>query len=137
MLSAILKDFIKCQHKNACNAQSEGYCPDCGKFIKKSYYVIRCSHCGIKRIAKKTFKGITPTEKFCTNCGEQEFVIEKYNKLNFSDINYAIEVKEVIEDDSPINELEIWIEESKTPPRQNKEAPSLIGEVKYLSTNSF
>lgn len=133
MLKRLVKRIFSCNHKNALLNSNEGFCPDCGKYLKKSYYVIRCKDCGIKRSVKKKFDEIVPAEKFCTCCGCSEYVIEKYEKLNFVDINYAIEVKEVIENNEPVNELEIWIDkESK--PRKNSlnEAPPLISEVKYL-----
>ncbi len=122
MFKKFLNQIFKCRHRNAILNNDEGYCPDCGKYIKKSYYVLRCANCGIKRHAKKKFDIIIPSEKFCTSCGSSDCEIEKYEKLNFVDINYAIEIKEVIENaDYPINEIEIWIDENKLNTKSNFE----------------
>ena len=134
MLKRLVKNLFKCSHKNALINSNEGFCPDCGQYLRKTYYVVRCNDCGIKRFAKKKFNEITPSEKFCTCCGSENFIVEKYQKLNFVDINYAIEVKEEIENKGAINELEIWIDENKKQDKKNPEPKPLIGEVKYLGT---
>jgi len=136
MVKRFLKSLFQCRHKNALAVGYEGFCPDCGKYIKKQYYVIRCSNCGIKRYGRKNFNIISPKEKFCTCCGSSEFVIEKYEKLKFTDINYAIEVKEVIENPEAINELEIWIDDNKKEANTKTKAPDtppLINEMKYIT----
>lgn len=132
-LKKLFKNLFKCQHKNAILNSNEGYCPDCGKYLKKSYYVIRCSCCDIKRVGKKQFDKIIPSERFCTNCGNEEYIIEKYDKLNLVDINYAIEVKEVIESDEPINNIEIWIDNDNAKKEDKKENIPLICQMKYLN----
>ena len=33
---------------------------------------------------------ILPQERFCTNCGSQEYFVEKLDKINFIDINFAV-----------------------------------------------
>ena len=136
MLKRFIKNIFSCRHKNALKGTNEGFCPDCGKYLKKRYYVVRCADCDVKRIAKKRFDEITPVDKFCTCCGSSDFVIEQYENLNFVDINYAIEVKEVIEDNSAINELEIWVDNNKEnkPSKKENQNPPLISEMKYLGT---
>ncbi len=128
-----IKDLFKCRHKNALLYSNEGFCPDCGRYLKKNYYVVRCAHCDFKRAAKKNFDEIAPVEKFCTNCGESGFIIEKYDRLNFVDINYAIEVKEEVERESLSLGFEIWVD--KAPATTEKEKPDkmppLIGRIKY------
>lgn len=137
MIRKLVKNLFKCRHKNAILYSSEGYCPDCGQYLKKSYYVVRCTCCGIKRTAKKNFDEIIPTEKFCTNCGEKEYVTEKYNTLNLVDINYAIEVKEAVEYGVQSEKIEIWIDENnEAPKKEQTNSPLLIGEMKYLGTVS-
>lgn len=136
MVKRFIKSIFECRHKNALINSSEGYCPDCGKYLKKRYFVIRCQNCGIKRLGKKSFNKISPKENFCTCCGSSEFIIEKYEKLNFTDINYAIEVKETIENPEIINNLEIWVEENKNAEKENNKAnnnPLLINEIKYIT----
>ncbi len=97
-LFSIVTNGSKCRHTNALLNADEGYCPDCGVYLKKYYYVLRCSCCSHKREAARASFGktdeIVPVSKFCPVCGGAEFYIEKYEKLNIVDINYAIEVKE-------------------------------------------
>ena len=131
MFKKILKKFFKCRHKKALLNSNEGFCPDCGVFLKKSYYVVRCENCGIKRIAKKKFEEITPEEKFCKNCGEEKYIVEKYESLKLVDIHYAIEVIEEIKTGVPINDVEIWIEENNA--KQKNSEPFMISEMKYLT----
>ena len=134
MLKRFIKDLFSCHHKNALVNTNEGFCPDCGRYVKKVYYVVRCADCGIKRTARKSFGKIEPNEKFCTCCGNSDFVVEKYEKLNFSDINYVIVSKETIEENSPINELEIWIDKEEKQAYYSSNKPN-IGELKYLEAS--
>ncbi len=130
MLKRFLKKIFECSHKNALLVGNEGFCPTCGKYLKKTYFLVRCSNCGIKRVSKNKFGEIVPFEKYCTSCGCSEFVVEKYEKLHFADINYAIEIKQEVEN-SIINEVEIWIDENKNA-NSNKKSPRLLSEVKYI-----
>ncbi len=131
-INKFFKSLFKCSHKNALLHSNDGYCPDCGKYIKKAYFVVRCKRCDIKRLSKKSFDKIVPIEKYCANCGSNEYVIEKYDRLNLVDINYAIEVKETIEEFEPQNDLEIWIDEEKQSDAKFSDVP-LITEIKYLT----
>ena len=40
ILISFLKNQNKCSHRNALLNSEEGYCPDCGKYLKKYYGVI-------------------------------------------------------------------------------------------------
>ncbi len=101
----------KCSHRNALLNSEEGYCPDCGKYLKKYYYIIRCKHCDIKRKGEVLYQGIYPSSGFCENCGGEDFYVEKLEKINFFDIKYAIISKEVVEDARPLQEVfQIWTE---------------------------
>lgn len=133
MMKGFIKSLFACRHKNALINGDDGFCPDCGKYLKKRYYIIRCKNCGIKRLGKKKFNKILPRENFCTCCGASEFIIEKQETLKLTDINYAIEVKEAIENPEIVNELEIWIEENKNTEKGNKSEPLMINEVKYIT----
>ena len=53
-----------------------------------------CAQREATRAAFCNVKEIIPVSKYCPVCGGEEFYIGKYEKLNFVDINYAIEVKE-------------------------------------------
>ena len=101
----------KCSHRNALLNSEEGYCPDCGKYLKKYYYIIRCKHCDIKRKGEVLYQGIYPVDSFCENCGGDDFYVEKLEKINFFDIKYAIISKEVVEEENPLQEVfQIWTE---------------------------
>ena len=96
ILIKLLKKHNKCTHKNALLHSEQGYCPDCGQYLVKSYYLLRCSCCGVKREAKVVFGEILPKDNFCTNCGCEDYYIEKIDKINFIDANYAIYLKEPV-----------------------------------------
>ncbi len=114
----ILIKFIqsknKCKHKNALIYQNEGYCPDCGQYLVKNYYLIRCARCEIKREAKLFWGEIVPKDKFCANCGETEFYIEKLDAINFIDSKYAIYLKEIASEIKNIHpNAQIWVEKEE------------------------
>ena len=46
---------------------------------------------------------------FCTNCGEQEYYIEKLDHVNFIDINYAT-VVQTIKYDWKQSFTQAWVE---------------------------
>ena len=52
-----------------------------------------------------------PASKFCSNCGESEYIIEKLDKINFVDAQYAIYTKEIIDKFSTLHpDTQIWVE---------------------------
>ncbi len=112
--------FLKkssCNHTHALINTNEGYCPDCGAYLKKYFYIVRCACCEVKREAKMYFGEVMPKEKFCTNCGAKEFYVEKLEVISFIDIPYAIHTKEQI---TPVQDelasAQIWVEGEKTKP---------------------
>ena len=110
----IIRKFLnlnKCTHANVDTNKPFSYCPDCGKLIKINWYVIRCACCGKKRVG--IFRGDTaiPFEKFCTNCGSDEYVVEKLDKFNYFDMNYAIAKKEEETNEIKKEYTETWVEE--------------------------
>ncbi len=112
-LSSLLVLFKrKCTHEGALEHSHEGYCPHCGAYLKKYYYVVRCAHCGIKRESKITLQDIEPVTNFCQNCGGEEYYIEKLEKIDISDIGYAIQKKEVIYQNNFDETTQIWVEEN-------------------------
>ncbi len=134
-LISIIQSGKKCRHTHALLNSNEGYCPDCGAYLKKYYYVLRCKCCAHKREATRAafgeVKEIIPISKFCPICGGEEFYIEKYEKLNFVDINYAIEVKEVFDISSIPVDFEtstttVWVETLEEEPT-NREIKALPG----------
>lgn len=112
ILIAFLKNKNKCTHKNALLHTNEGYCPDCGQYLVKNYYIVRCSACDIKREAKIAWGEIVPASKFCVNCGGSDYYIEKLDKINFIDAQYAVYLKEIADEMQNLHpEAQIWVEE--------------------------
>ena len=113
ILLKFIKNKNKCNHKNALLHTDNGYCPDCGQYLIKNYYLIRCSRCDIKREAKLAWGEIIPTQKFCSNCGEQNYYIEKLDKVSFIDAKYAIYLKEIASEIQTLHpESQIWVDEN-------------------------
>lgn len=111
ILITFIKSKNKCSHKNALLYSDSGYCPDCGQYLVKNYYLIRCSRCDIKREAKISWGEIIPTEKFCSNCGSSQYYIEKLDGVNFVDAAYAIYLKEIANEMQVLHpEAQIWVE---------------------------
>jgi len=112
ILISFLTNQNKCSHKNALLHSNSGYCPDCGQYLVKNYYLVRCSRCEIKREAKISWGEVVPMEKFCANCGCQEYYIEKLDSVNFIDAKYAIYIKEIANEMQILHpETQIWVEE--------------------------
>ena len=84
-----------CSHHHVAPDVDFAYCPDCGELIENQWYLLRCSCCGVKLKGIIKNGEIMPEKHFCHNCGTKEFVIERINKINFIDINYAVLVKAV------------------------------------------
>ncbi len=103
MFISSLFNFKKsCRHDKITPDMENGYCPDCGKFIQNNWYITRCSCCGVKLKTYERNGEIRPQNHYCTNCGSEEFVIEKLPKINFIDINFAVLVKTEIESNEKV-----------------------------------
>lgn len=96
----MLKEFFnfnnECKHEKFSAEKDIGYCPDCGQLIENQWYIMRCTCCGVKHRAIVKHGKIVPIDKFCENCGNNHFAIERIDKINFIDINYAVLLKTVI-----------------------------------------
>ena len=113
-----MPDFkVKCPHDKVRPDVEQGYCPDCGKLIKNEWYITRCSCCGIKMRAMVNNGNIVPQEHFCANCGGEEFSVEKVEKINFIDINFAALVKKEVEEESFCNTTRCWQERTSEQPK--------------------
>lgn len=109
-------DFLlnnkKCAHEKVYPKNSGMYCPDCGKQVKIFWQITRCNCCSSKRRSHLSRGNLIPAEKFCTKCGDSDFYIEKKEKVEFFDYEYAVIIKEEVRDDKNIKEtIQIWIEE--------------------------
>lgn len=102
------KQNNKCNHSKVKPDVDFAYCPDCGELIENQWYLVRCSCCGIKLRGLIKNGEIVPEEHFCHNCGTREYVIERIDKINFIDINYAVLVKSVVENNS-YSSTQSWI----------------------------
>ena len=112
ILISFLKNQNKCLHKNALLHSNEGYCPDCGQYLVKNYYLVRCLRCDIKREAKLYWGEVVPVDKYCSNCGCNEYYIERIDKVNFIDAKYAIYVKEIASEMQILHpETQVWVDE--------------------------
>ncbi len=121
ILITFLKNKSNCSHKNALLYSENGYCPDCGEYLVKNYYIVRCSRCDIKREAKVFWGEVVPKDKYCSNCGERDFYIEKIDKVNFIDANYAVCLKEIANEISSNHpEAQIWVDEGNNTIKQLK-----------------
>lgn len=111
----LITDFIKslrgCRHDKV-RIDSEGsYCPDCGKFVKIKWYIVRCSCCGVKRVACLDLNdNVRPVDKFCPNCGDTHTFVEEVPKINFVDIHFAVHKKEVSAVVQFVSSTQFWAE---------------------------
>ena len=70
----------KCCHEKIAPNLELAYCPDCGKLIKNEWYITRCACCGVKIRAMNKNGEIISQDNYCSNCGSQEFLVEKLDK---------------------------------------------------------
>ncbi len=116
-MSSLFDFFFKsgfCRHENVDLNTKFQYCPDCGELIEVSWYVLRCSCCGIKRDASTRFNKIVPRNNFCTNCGEKDFYVEKIDDLKFYDVHHAISFKEVVFQHEKRAYMQIWTDSDES-----------------------
>ena len=110
----------KCTHPKVSPDKDAQYCPDCGEYIENNWYLTRCSCCNVKLVSIAKYDDIMPTTKFCPNCGCTHYYVQKIEKINFIDINYAVLVKEINEKKS-YTRTQSWLE------RDNNEPIKLLG----------
>ena len=100
----------KCQHEHITPDKKFGYCPTCGELIENEWFITRCSCCGVKLKAMLKNGHVVPQYHYCTNCGNTEFSIEKLEKINFIDINFAVLVKSIKHDTTLCKTTSFWQE---------------------------
>lgn len=108
-LLSILFGLKKCTHDKMGLYSGKGYCPDCGKYVETQWYLVRCSCCGVKRVAMTRGESVLPQTAFCTNCGESDYYIEKLSHVNFIDINYAT-VVQIVHDHVLKGATQSWVD---------------------------
>ena len=92
-ITNLIKLTKKCTHEKVTPDKERAYCPDCGKLVYNEWYIARCACCGVKLKAMLRNGEVVPQNHYCTNCGSDEYIIEKLPKINFIDINFAVLVK--------------------------------------------
>jgi len=96
----ILMDLFRkkraCQHVRVTPDAEFAYCPDCGELIENQWYLSRCACCGVKMKSVIRNNEIVPEERFCRNCGTSGHLIERLDKINFININFAVLVKALV-----------------------------------------
>ncbi len=116
MIFNLFKTIKECQHTKVSPDEEGTYCPDCGNYVVSKWFLTRCKCCNIKRISYSRFNKIKPIEKFCPNCGSQEYVLEELDKINFININFAVLKKIIVENVSVFAKSQLWVDE-----RENSE----------------
>lgn len=117
--SQIFNFTKKCTHDKVPIEQDYYYCPDCGELIENQWYLVRCASCGLKEVATVINGEIVPVESFCHNCGSKGYTVERLEKIDCININYAVLKREIIRND--FNEYsQSWAETNQTLNEQPK-----------------
>lgn len=103
----------KCTHSKVPLDVEIGYCPDCGELVENHWYITRCACCGVKERATIRNDEVVPEEDFCHNCGSKAYRVERIEKIDCININYAIVKREIVQNE--INEYtQSWLEAIQT-----------------------
>lgn len=97
--SQILGFSKECEHHKVPLDVDYYYCPDCGELIENQWYLVRCASCGLKEIATVKNGEIMPVDNFCHNCGGREYKVERLEKIDCININYAVLIKAVVKNE--------------------------------------
>lgn len=97
--SKILGFNKECAHDKVPLDAEYYYCPDCGQLIENQWYLVRCTSCGLKEIATVKNGEIMPVDNFCHNCGGKEYTVERIEKIDCININYAVLIKAVVKNE--------------------------------------
>ena len=117
-LTNLLKFNRACSHDKITPNLERGYCPDCGKLIENEWYITRCACCGVKLKTISKNGVALPQYHYCVNCGASEYVIEKLEKINFIDINFAVLIKKEIEaKKTNFSSTQCWQEKTSEQPK--------------------
>ena len=106
-----------CTHDKIRPDMEQAYCPDCGKLIQNEWYITRCRCCGVKMKAMLKNGQIVPQEHYCSNCGSDDFIVEKLDKINFIDIKFAVLVKREVVEDKYCDTIKCWQEKTDEQPK--------------------
>lgn len=104
-----------CKHDKITPDMEQGYCPDCGKYIQNEWYITRCACCGVKMRAMSKNGEILPQNHYCSNCGSADYIVEKLDKINFIDINFAVLLKLETQTVKIASTTQCWQEKNNEP----------------------
>ena len=107
----------KCSHEKISPNVDGGYCPDCGKYIQNEWYITRCACCGVKMKAMVKNGEIVPQHHYCSNCGSEEYKVDKLDQINFIDINFAALLKHEVENEFHPSTTRCWQEKTNEQPK--------------------
>ncbi len=111
--SQILGFNKECTHDKVPVDAEYYYCPDCGVLVENQWYLVRCASCGLKEIATVKNGEIMPVDNFCHNCGSREYNVERLEKIDCININYAVLIKAAIKNE--VDEYsQSWVEAIQT-----------------------
>ena len=111
--SQILGFGKECTHDKVPLDADYYYCPDCGELIENQWYLVRCASCGLKEIATVKNGEIVPLDNFCHNCGSREYTVERLEKIDCININYAVLIKAIVRDETQ-EYSQSWVEAIQT-----------------------
>lgn len=111
--SQILGFTKECSHDRVPIEQDYYYCPDCGELIENQWYLVRCASCGLKEIATVKNGRVIPFDNYCHNCGSQSYTVERLEKIDCININYAVLVRAVVRDETQ-EYSQSWVEAIQT-----------------------
>lgn len=118
-LNEIFMPKSKCSHSKVPIEADIYYCPDCGELVENRWYIVRCACCNTKEIATIHNGEIVPLENFCRNCGSKNYIIERIDKIDCININYAVLMREILNNE--INEYtQSWVESMQTGEHKQK-----------------
>lgn len=109
ILLELFKKNRICTHDRVRIDSDFSYCPDCGELIENKWFITRCSCCGVKLKATIRNGEVVPENHYCKNCGSQEFKVERIDKINFINIDYAVLVKDIVK---PMvsSKIQTWVD---------------------------
>lgn len=111
--SQILGFTKECCHEHVPIEQDYYYCPDCGELIENQWYLVRCVSCGLKEIATVKNGKVVPLNDFCKNCGSSGYTVERLEKIDCININYAVLVRAVVKNETQ-EYSQSWVEAIQT-----------------------
>ena len=113
LISDLFRQNTACKHTKIPADTDFGYCPDCGEAVENRWYLSRCGCCGVKLKSVIRSGEVIPEEKFCANCGTKHYAVEKLEKINFIDINFAVIVKTTVSNHAR-NITQCWTDVTET-----------------------